>query len=283
MNPGEKSPMDQCLHSYFVYNEELRSSCDFNGFATNRSGFVYEVVRVIDGVPLFIEEHLSRLKKSADAVSIKLPVDEKFVIQSFKALILQNKVLEGNIKCVVGNRSANRLYYAAWFQPHHYPAAELYKNGVTVGLIDEKRNTPEAKVWRSDYQQKIQQEKSEKQVFELLLTPNGKLTEGTKTNLFLIKKNNVYTAPSHVVLSGITRVKVLDIGMANAIPIVEKNLELKDLLDADAVFLTGTSPKILPVKSILSYPQVFDVNHPQLVKLMRLYEEMIRNYIGQYN
>ncbi|MDN5349808.1 MAG: branched-chain amino acid aminotransferase [Bacteroidales bacterium] len=274
--------MDSCLHSYFVRNEELRSTCDFNGDETSLTGFVYEVVRVIDGVPLFLDDHINRLKASAEAAAIKLPVSEKFINQSFKALIINNKVSEGNIKCVLGNRSANRVYYAAWFQPHAYPAAEMYSNGVIIGLLDEGRYNPKAKVWRAEFQERILKQKKDQQVFEVLLIPDGALTEGTKTNVFLIKNNEVFTAPSDQVLQGITRTKVVELAKDNNILLFEKNLVLADLLEADAVFLTGTSPKILPVKSILDHPKLYQVDHPVLQRFIKLYDKLIQQYIARH-
>jgi branched-chain amino acid aminotransferase len=274
--------MDTSLHNYFVRNEELRSTCDFNGYDTSLTGFVYEVVRVIDGVPLFLEDHVNRLKASAEAAAINLPVSEKFIFQSFKALIINNKVSEGNIKCVLGNRSANSIYYAAWFQPRFYPAAELYNTGVTVGLLDEGRNNPEAKVWRADFQERILKQKQEQQVFDLILIPDGSLTEGTKTNIFLIKNNAVFTASSDQVLQGITRTKLVELAKENNIPLHEQNLVLADLLAADAVFLTGTSPKILPVKSVLDQTTVYQVDHPVLQKFIKLYDELIQQYIARH-
>ncbi len=271
--------MDTCLHTYFVRNEELRSSCDFNSDDTGLTGFVYEVVRVIDGIPLFLSDHINRLKVSAEAANIKLPVAEKFILQSFKALIINNKVNEGNIKCVLGNRSANRVYYAAWFQPHTYPDAKMYSEGVTVGLLDEGRYNPEAKVWRADFQQRILNKKQKQQIYEILLAPDGVLTEGTKTNIFLIKNNEVFTAPSEQVLQGITRNKVIELAKANNIPLKEHILNLDDLLEADAVFLTGTSPKIMPVKTLIDQQKLFEIDHPVLQKFMHLYAELIQGYI----
>ncbi|HOI31781.1 MAG TPA: aminotransferase class IV [Bacteroidales bacterium] len=267
------------MHNYFVFNEELRSTCDFNGESANQSGFVYEVVRVVEGIPLFLEDHIQRLKNSAEAATITLPVSEKFMKQSFKALIVNNKVTEGNIKCVAGNRTTNKLFYAAWFQPHFYPAVELYKQGVVVGMLNEERKNPNAKVWRADFQQRIQQQKLEQQVFELLLISNGRLTEGTKSNVFLIKKAGIYTAPSDQVLGGITRSKVLEMAESIGMEIFEQNLAVADLMEAEAVFLTGTSPKILPVAAIAGFSKNFIIDHPVLQQLIAMYDSLIEAYI----
>jgi len=151
-----------------------------------------------------------------------------------------------------------------------------------VGLLNEERNNPEAKVWRADFQQRIQQQKLDQQVFELLLTPNERLTEGTKSNVFLIKKQGVFTAPSSQVLGGITRTKVLEIAKNIGIEIIEQNLAIADLMDAEAVFLTGTSPKILPVASVAGFSKKFVVDHPVLQQFIANYDAMIETYVKSH-
>ena len=51
-------------------------------------------------------------------------------------------------------------------------------------------------------------------------------------------------------VKGITRQKVIDICKKNKIKVYEKNFKLKDVLDADEAFVTGTFANIIPVKKI---------------------------------
>jgi len=114
----------------------------------------------------------------------------------------------------------------------------------------------------------------------LLVDHNGRITEGSRSNVFFIVKDTIYTAPSHIVLQGIMREKVLEI-------IENCNLNLKmecfpatELSKVHAAFITGTSPRILPISHIDAI--VLDVNNTILQLLMDKLSEMITAYKNQY-
>ena len=273
--------MYSCLHSYFVRNEELVSTCDFNPDNFVNQHYVYEVIRVIDGVPLFLEDHLQRMWHSLALADVKTEANNDFVKASLSKLISINKVDFGNIKIIVGQpQKENAPHYAAWFQPHSYPAQNAYDKGVEVGYLNYERKSPTAKIWRDNYQKLVAETKAKDKLFEVLLSANGKVTEGSKSNFFLVKDNILYTAPEAEVLNGITRIKVIALAKKHAIKLVEKSLSQDDLNHADALFLTGTSPKILPVHKL--HPQkVFDTHNELMRKLMHLYNELIAQCINE--
>lgn len=273
--------MDSCLHSYFVRNDELVSTCDFNPDNYVNQHYVYEVIRVIDGVPLFLEDHLQRMWHSLAMADIKAEANKDFVKASLSKLISINKVDFGNIKIVVGKpQKANAPHYAAWFQPHSYPAQKSYDEGVDVGYLNYERKSPTAKIWRDNYQQLVAETKTKHKLFELLLTANGKVTEASKSNFFIVKDGMIFTSPEAEVLNGITRIKVILLARKQSIKVVEKSLTLEDIACADALFLTGTSPKLLPVNKLLP-EKVFDTQNEVMRKLMQLYDDLIAQYINE--
>jgi len=273
--------MYSCLHSYFVRNEELVSTCDFNPDNFVNQHYVYEVIRVIDGVPLFLEDHLQRMWHSLALADVKTEANNDFVKASLSKLISINKVDFGNIKIIVGQpQKENAPHYAAWFQPHSYPAQNAYDKGVEVGYLNYERKSPTAKIWRDNYQKLVAETKAKDKLFEVLLSANGKVMEGSKSNFFLVKDNILYTAPEAEVLNGITRIKVIVLAKKHGFKLVEKSLSQDDLNHADALFLTGTSPKILPVHKL--HPQkVFDTHNELMRKLMHLYNELIAQCINE--
>jgi len=111
----------------------------------------------------------------------------------------------------------------------------------------------------------------------LLVDRDGKITEGSRTNVVFVKGDEFYTAPASMVLEGITRKKVLDCLIYLGFSFVEEAVSVDKISDFDAVFLTGTSPKILPVMSIGD--RVFDVNNKAIIRLIDSYNLMIQNYI----
>ena len=274
--------MDECLHRFFIWNKEIRSSCDFNPFAFASEGFVYEVIRVIDGVPLFLDEHLQRLTKSAELAHFGQLPDQTFVAKSLVKLIEVNAVDSGNIKLVFRPTTPDQqLHYAAWFQPHSYPAQWQYDTGISVALFEQERQEPNAKIIRQEYRQAVAKAIAENKVDDVLLVHQGKVTEGSKSNVFFIQDKQLITAPESQVLPGITRQKVIEIARRNKLDFLEKEISVEQVKLMDAACVTGTSPKIMPIKEIVGIKK-YVVEHEMLQNLMALYDAVIRQNIHDF-
>ena len=59
---------------------------------------VYEVLRVIDGKPLFLEDHLERMKNSFDLINEEFLLKNDEIKEKIKNLINKENKLCGNIK-----------------------------------------------------------------------------------------------------------------------------------------------------------------------------------------
>jgi branched-chain amino acid aminotransferase len=82
----------------------------------------------------------------------------------------------------------------------------------------------------------------------LMLSLDGYLTEGSVSNLFLVKRRRLYTPAAGLgILEGITRQVVIELAGENRIPLHETRLRPSDLYRADECFLTNTSMEIMPV------------------------------------
>jgi len=85
----------------------------------------------------------------------------------------------------------------------------------------------------------------------LWFTVDDRLAEGSISNVFLIKNSALYTPPIETpVLAGVARKTVCQIALRNSIKLVEKNLYINNVLEADEVFLTNVIMQILPVISV---------------------------------
>jgi branched-chain amino acid aminotransferase len=89
--------MDQCLHLHFIVNEDLRNTCDFIPVKYEGQGYVYEVVRVIDGKILFLEDHLERFYETFNLKNIKFPLKEKQLAKALKVLIESNETIQKTV------------------------------------------------------------------------------------------------------------------------------------------------------------------------------------------
>ncbi|GKT16952.1 Aminotransferase class IV like protein, partial [Aduncisulcus paluster] len=91
----------------------------------------------------------------------------------------------------------------------HYPDKSVYASGVQTEILKSERANPTAKIYHDTLIETVNVLREETGVFEVLLSDrNGCLTEGSRSNLFFVKGDCVYSAPEDDILHGITREKL---------------------------------------------------------------------------
>ncbi len=268
----------EIYHNTLIYNSQLVDKSFINNFSLNDGIVVYEVIRIIEGIPLFFEEHLMRLHFSANLTGNKIVMSDSEVSHSIHQLIIENQIFTGNIKLMLQFKNNGLVSFYCFFIKHNYPTDLQYENGVIVKLFQTERQNPNAKLINSNYKKETDLFINESLIYEaLLVNKNGWVTEGSKSNVFFIKGNLLFTAPKSMILSGITRKFVLKSAHLSYIDVIEECVNQKDIQFYDAAFISGTSPKILPISSIENVS--YNVNNPILRKMMADYNEEIENYI----
>ena len=268
--------MEKCLHTHFVSNSDLRSSCDFIPEHFEQQMYVYEVVRIIEGRPLFFMEHYQRLNNSCSLSGYEAP-SYKSLKSKLRALIESNQVADGNVKIIVAPKTDEiRYHQAMWFIPHFYPDAAMYRDGVEVAVAELKRATPAIKQIAGNFRQVANKMMQTEKVFEVLMTTEGVVTEGSRSNVFFISGSTIYTAPDTLVLSGITREKVLEGCKRLGIECQMSRVKVDDLRFMDAAFLCGTSPGLLAINSIKGGMK-YQTKHHIIQKLSDDYEQQRNN------
>ena len=270
--------MENCLLTNFIFDKEIKSSCDFNQFEFADSLVVYEVIRVINEIPLFLEDHLERFFRSLEINELETDISHRQIKSRLKALIEINKLNTGNIRFQLAfPKNQNAIFYA-WVSPFFYPSQSQYEQGVNCSLYLSKRPNPNAKLVVHKIREATAKEISSKNVFEVILhNQEGEISEGSKSNLFFIKNNSLFTSPAGKVLIGVTRTKVFDLCKKLNIEIVQKSLFRNELIGFESAFLSGTSIKLLGIKTIDKYN--FTTKNPILELLTIRYEELIQNYL----
>ena len=265
----------QIRGEYLIQNRSFMAVADFYAFDT--ATIIYEVIRIINGVPLFLEDHLTRLQNSCAEMQVEVDWNRFDFQKEIQKLAHKNAIANGNVMLRLiheDNKIVERLY----FIPHTYPTAEMYEQGVEVGLLSAERIHPNAKVVQSDLRSLTNEYLAAHNKFEVLLVDrSGKITEGSRSNFFFIHGNKLITAPLHTVLKGITLLKVLQIAAQLNIEVVYRQVAIDALGEYQAAFVTGTSPKILPVSKVGD--QAFDVKNALLHQLIKAYDETIDNYV----
>lgn len=241
---------------------------------------VYEVIRLIDEIALFLEDHFDRLKSSVQMSGIHFEMGLPEFKQKISALIEVNGQPSGNVKFIL-SEVEKTIQWSFSFIPHSYPTPDDYKNGVPTGLLMAERENPSAKVIQNTITEQANELIAEKKLHEVLLVDrNGMITEGSRSNVFFVKSEKFYTAPANKVLAGVTRKKVMECLVELDFQIIQETVPASEAGEFEAVFLTGTSPKVLPVNCIDNFK--FTVNNPCVAKLMARYDSMIEAYLKSH-
>ncbi|HHW49704.1 MAG TPA: aminotransferase class IV [Clostridiaceae bacterium] len=242
---------------------------------------VYEVIRIIDGIPLFFEDHYCRLKNSLKLLGYELTFSSADIVRDIKKLVNSNFLTNCNVKIIVYVEASvqNLIMYVS---SSYYPDEEEYKKGIKVSLFQFERQNPNIKLIDRNYRDKINLLLQKNKVFEVLLVnKEGKITEGSKSNVFFVKNGNVYTAPSKYVLQGITRKYVIEACRLEGIEVIEEFIDAGCFDDIEGVFISGTSIKVLPVSRIDNYCFESGAN-PLVVAVHRRFDKLVEEYISRH-
>lgn len=95
----------------------------------------------------------------------------------------------------------------------------------------------------------------------------------------MVKDNKLITSPAKAVLPGVTRSEILELAKNLKIEIQEIEYKYTDVDQLDGMFISGTSPKILPIKKVNDIS--LDSNNSIIRTLMREYDNEISKYMGK--
>jgi branched-chain amino acid aminotransferase len=275
--------MNECLLDNFLLNGEIKSREEFKDPFLVKGKSFYEVIRIINGCYVFTEDHIERLRNSLRIFNINYNFENELIIDYLLKYKLKNSINSGNVRLVINfNKSTTRepgiLVYSI---AHKYPTADNYRSGIDTSIIFIERKMPNAKFVNPTVLAAVNRELSDSSVYETLLTDSeGYITEGSKSNVFFIGDNIIYTPPENKVLPGITRKYILIICKELNYKLIEKNISINSLNEYDTVFISGTSAKILAVKRISDHN--YNVNNKMLKSIADSYDGKIGDYILKY-
>ncbi len=271
--------MNECSQHKYIHNNTLKNSKEFRDDFFNEGLSLYEVVRILNSKPIFLQEHLDRLEKSAKKMEQIIWLSPTELTKKIELVIQENNLKEGNIKIVFNINETDRNFYC-YFIKHSYPDKQKYLEGVHTTTYSAERSTPNVKAYDHKLRTDTNTIIDSSDIFEVILIDKlGYIREGSRSNIFFIKGNELITAPDNEVLNGIVRGKVIEISEKMGFNVIKEKVTYTELSNFDAAFLTGTSPQILPIKTINAIS--FNVNHHLLKQLLTAYRKELILDVGK--
>ena len=238
------------IGNFYFKNFNLESVDKVTSFDFSNQRGVYETLKLRDGVLFFPNDHIDRLFHSIKLFNLndEINFSKQELNDTLDELVEKNKLSDANIRIYYIDQKESKELYLMMIDPI-FPNLELYKNGVKTISVHGARNNSQVKYINPETSQKIYQKAKELGAYDALLV-NGYVTEGTRTNIFLVKEGKFYTPPKERVLEGVTRKHVIEVIKNNGMEIFEEDIFYNSLQNFDGAFLTGTSTSVMPVNSI---------------------------------
>lgn len=222
---------------------------------------VYEVIRTYRGQPFSIEAHLARLERSAKALQLPFGRTRAQWTSLIHEGLRLSRFPETKIYLQITRGQAPR--------DHPFPLdlapttvltfRELRPLEPSVRNAGVQAMTVEDIRWgRCDIKSVnllanvlARQRAKEAGAFEAILVRGGMVTEGSVSNVVVVRNGALQTAPEgNRILSGVTRAIVLELAKKDGLPVSEAFVTREDMLSASEVFLTGTTVEVLSVVGV---------------------------------
>jgi len=233
---------------------------------------VFESLRSYGGMPFALEEHLSRLKRSATRVAIELPVNLEVLRSEMLATLAAHGTSRDSYLRLTLTRGIGRsmgLDPDLGNQPLRvivvtdlaHPPAEIYERGISAithrverpsdaaGVADAKIGNYLVAVMATRAARALSAQEA------LIEDRDGHILEGAASNFFAVFSGVLVTAPeSAAILPGITREHTLSLARARNLKLELRPITRQELASADEAFVTSSIREIVPVVSIDGLP-----------------------------
>lgn len=217
---------------------------------------VFDYLRTYGHEPFMLREHVQRLERSAAQIGLALPWSLKEIEAIVRETNHRNGIPDAGIRIVVtGGESSDYMtpqdrpsIAVMVHQLKPYPASYM-EDGASITTTDMPRLMPTVK--SLNYMGAIMAVREAQAVGAIeavYRTPDGRVTEGTRSNLFVLRDGVLWT-PEREVLPGITRLAVLE-AVTGAYDVRQADVTYDELLSADELFLTSTTKEVMPISQV---------------------------------
>lgn len=212
---------------------------------------IFDFFRTVNFRPLFLDAYLDRFIASAASMHLPLSQTREELESIIFTLIEKNGLEQGGIRMVLtGGVSDNHFTPTKgslfiFCEELQMPLPDKYQQGVKLLSAEYVRPLSAIKTTNYTLPVWLSAGWKEQAAEDVIYHFSGIISESSRSNIFIVKNGKVVTPKSNI-LMGVTRKNVL--GLADHAQ--ERDISLTELLNADEVFMTSTTKRILPVTQI---------------------------------
>ena len=222
---------------------------------------VYELVPVYSRVPFRLGEHLARLERSPAAVPVRSPYSREQWREIIFRLIDQQPFDDQGVYFQVTRGVAKRDHaFPKNVEPTVFmmsnplvnpPVEQVERGGAAVSAQDNRWLRCDIKSISLVGNVLLRQLSAEAGAAETILFRDGKLTEASASNVFVVRRGVIQSPPkSSLILAGITYDVVAELAAANGLPLEFKDITETEVRTADEIWVTSSSREVFAIVSL---------------------------------
>jgi len=274
------------MSNYCYVNGEIKPADEggigITDLALQRGYGVFDYGRTYNGKLFHFDDNIQRLRRSASALHLKLPLSDQEIRGIAVQLIQESDLKTPAIRLILTGGYSN--YSSPLEHPNFIIIAEelptyppdVYSYGANLITVEYQRELPSVKSINYLNAIRLEPLKREKKAFDILYHSRHGITECPRNNFFLFF-GDILVTPSEHVLHGITRKQILQLA-GNHFQVEERTLGLSELEGADEAFVTSTSKRVLPITRIDDRDVGDGAVGVRTRKIMKLFDEYTAGY-----
>jgi branched-chain amino acid aminotransferase len=259
---------------------------------------VWEGLRVADGHPAFLDQHLDRLWAGAAAIALDIGLSRaELTGQLYRTLAANGMTGDGvHIRLMVTRGPKSTPYQdprvsagpatVVIIAEYKDPLTATAERGLSLFTVHVRRPGPDTLDPKLNAHSKLNDITACIQAYTagadeaLMLDPHGFVATCNSTHFFVVRQGEVWTSTGDYCLGGITRSNVLRLCARAGLPAREKNFSLTDVYSADEAFVTGTFAGLVPVHTVDGRRIGTGERGPVVARLQSLYRELVREDVA---
>jgi len=270
------------LNGKFMQIEEARVPVLDRGFIFGDG--VYELIPVYSRVPFRMDEHLARLERSLGAVRIRNPYSRAEWREIILQLVAKQSYEDQGVYFQVTRGVAKRdhafpkdavptVFIMA--NPLVNPPQELVERGAAaVSAVDDRWHHCDIKSISLIGNCLLRQVSAEVGAAETILFRDGKLTEASASNVFVVRGGVILSPPkSSLILPGITYDVIAEIAQAAGLALEYRDISEAEVRGADEIWVTSSSKEVLAIVTLDGKPVADGKPGPLFRRAHALYQE----------
>ena len=219
---------------------------------------VYELVPVYSRVPFRLDEHLARLERSLGETKIRNPYARAEWRSHIYKLIDAQAFDDQSVYFQVTRGVAKRDHA---FPKDAAPTVFMMSNPLVNPLPAQVENgaaavsAPDNRWFRCDIKSislignvLLRQVSAEAGAAETILFRDGKLTEASASNVFIVKRGVIHSPPkTNLILPGITYDVIAELARANGLSLEFRDITEAEVRAADEIWVSSSSKEVLAI------------------------------------